>query len=91
MVMNKVRCKQIVDNFKDDIQIEYEVDEENKTFRVTSLNPLGQRIINEELTAPHNNHRAISTNYNLCKDIYNSLISQYYGKFHNRIKENSKE
>lgn len=87
--MNKIRCKQIVDNFKDDVQIEYEVNDKAKIFRVSSINAIGQRVIHEELAAAHDNHRAISSNYNLCKDIYNKLISRYYGKLHNSVKENS--
>lgn len=83
--------KKVVDNFKGDIQIEYEVNDTDKIFRVTSLNPIGQRIIHEELSAPHSNHKKISLNYGYCLDIYNKLISQYYGKFHNRVKESTKE
>lgn len=83
--------KKVVDDFKGDIQIEYEVNDTDKIFRVTSLNPIGQRIIHEELSAPHANHKKISYNYGCCLDIYNKLISQYYGKFHNRTKESTKE
>ena len=83
--------KKVIDNFKGDIQIEYEVNDTDKIFRVTSLNPIGQRIIHEELSAPHANHKKISANYSRCLDIYNGLISQYYGKFHNRFKESAKE
>lgn len=83
--------KKVIDNFKGDIQIEYEVNDTDKIFRVTSLNPIGQRIIHEELSAPHSNHKKISANYSRCLDIYNGLISQYYGKFHNRFKESTKE
>ena len=83
--------KKVIDNFKGDIQIEYEVNDTDKIFRVTSLNPIGQRIIHEELSASHSNHKKISANYSRCLDIYNGLISQYYGKFHNRFKESTKE
>lgn len=83
--------KKVVDDFKGDIQIEYEVNDTDKIFRVTSLNPIGQRIIHEEFSAPHSNHKKISLNYNCCLDIYNSLIREYYGKFHNRAKESTKE
>lgn len=91
--MNDIRCKQIIDSFKDDIQIEYEVNKtiNTKTFRVSSLNPIGQRIIHEEFIADINNHKAISSNYSKALDLFNKLIAQYYGKFHNRIKEGTKE
>lgn len=83
--------KKIVDDFKGDIQIEYEVNDTDKIFRVTSLNTLGQRIIHEEFSAPHSNHKKISINYTKALDLYNSLITQYYGKFHNRVKESTKK
>lgn len=91
MVMNKIRCKQVIDNFKDDVQIEYEVNEEEKIFRVTSLNALGTRVIHEEFKGKIDNHKAINNAYLKARELYDKLISQYYGKFHNRVKESTKE
>lgn len=91
MAMNKVRCKQIVDNFKDDIQIEYEVNDEVKIFRVTSLSALGTRVVHEEYAGKIENHKAINNAYLKARELYDKLINEYYGKFHNRVKEDTKE
>lgn len=91
--MYNIRCKQVIDNFKDDIQIEYEVNKINntKTFRVSSLNAIGQRVVYEEFTSDIGNHRNINNNYIKALKLYNKLISQYYGKLYNSSQKSSKK